>query len=37
VITNTETDDENWLEGHLESDPSRSGLFPLSFVHLLPD
>ncbi|CAG0914358.1 unnamed protein product [Notodromas monacha] len=37
VITNTETDDENWLEGHIEGDPTKAGLFPLSFVHLLPD
>ncbi|CAG0885765.1 unnamed protein product [Darwinula stevensoni] len=34
-ITNTETDDENWLEGQLERDPLQKGLFPVSFVHML--
>ena len=37
VIVNEETEDENWMEGVLESDTSKRGLFPVSFVNVLPD
>ena len=37
LIINEETEDENWMEGVLESDPSKRGLFPVSFVHMLSD
>lgn len=37
VILAEETEDENWMEGILESDPDRRGLFPSSFVHMLTD
>jgi len=37
VIVNEETEDENWMEGHLLSDPSKRGLFPVSFVHIISD
>jgi len=37
VILAEETEDENWMEGLLESDPDRRGLFPSSFVHILTD
>ena len=34
MILAEETEDENWMEGILESDPERRGLFPSSFVHI---
>ena len=37
IVTNDQTDDENWMEGAVESDPSRRGMFPISFVHMLAD
>lgn len=37
VVLNERTDDENWMEGVVESDPARRGMFPVSFVHILPD
>ncbi|XP_021931244.1 arfGAP with SH3 domain, ANK repeat and PH domain-containing protein isoform X2 [Zootermopsis nevadensis] len=37
IVTNEQTDDENWMEGAVESDPSRRGMFPISFVHMLAD
>ena len=37
VVINEETEDENWMEGYLLSDPTRRGLFPVSFVHMLSD
>ncbi|KAF6213619.1 hypothetical protein GE061_011340 [Apolygus lucorum] len=37
IVTKTSTDDENWVEGALERDPSVKGVFPISFVHMLPD
>lgn len=37
IITNEHTDDENWMEGMLESKQDAVGMFPLSFVHMLPD
>ncbi|OQV25135.1 Arf-GAP with SH3 domain, ANK repeat and PH domain-containing protein 1 [Hypsibius exemplaris] len=37
-IINDQTDDENWMEGVVESsNPVRRGLFPVSFVHMLVD
>lgn len=37
IVTNEQTDDENWMEGIVEGDPSRCGMFPISFVHMLSD
>jgi len=37
VIIAEETEDDNWMEGVLVSDPDRRGLFPASFVHMLAD
>ena len=37
IITNMSTEDENWMEGCLEKDPSSKGMFPISFVHMLPE
>ena len=37
VIVAEETEDDNWMEGVLESEPDRRGLFPASFVHMLSD
>ncbi|RZF46981.1 hypothetical protein LSTR_LSTR011844 [Laodelphax striatellus] len=37
IVTSTSTEDENWVEGMLERDPSKRGMFPISFVHMLPD
>lgn len=37
IITNEHTDDENWMEGMLEQKQDQIGMFPLSFVHMLPD
>merc|ERR1711963_363830 len=37
IILAEETEDDNWMEGILESDPDRRGLFPSSFVHMLSD
>lgn len=37
VVLNERTDDENWMEGEIEGDPTRRGMFPVSFVHMLPD
>lgn len=35
VVTNEHTDDDNWMEGALEREPDRRGMFPISFVHML--
>ena len=35
IILSEETEDENWMEGVLETEPDRRGLFPASFVHML--
>ncbi|XP_040581690.1 arfGAP with SH3 domain, ANK repeat and PH domain-containing protein isoform X2 [Lepeophtheirus salmonis] len=35
AIINEETEDENWMEGVLITDPTKRGLFPVSFVHML--
>ncbi|XP_017775040.1 PREDICTED: arf-GAP with SH3 domain, ANK repeat and PH domain-containing protein 2 isoform X2 [Nicrophorus vespilloides] len=37
VVINENTDDENWMEGVVENEPDRRGMFPLSFVHMLHD
>lgn len=37
LVTSTCTEDENWMEGALERDPSVKGMFPISFVHMLAD
>lgn len=37
IITNMSTEDENWIEGCLEKNPSHKGMFPISFVHMLPE
>ncbi|XP_067010405.2 arfGAP with SH3 domain, ANK repeat and PH domain-containing protein isoform X2 [Anabrus simplex] len=37
IITNEQTDDEYWMEGLVEGDPTRQGMFPISFVHMLSD
>jgi len=37
VIVAEETEDDNWMEGVLVTDPERRGLFPASFVHMLAD
>lgn len=37
IVTNEQTDDDNWMEGMVENEPHRSGMFPISFVHMLPD
>lgn len=37
VITNEHTDDDNWMEGIIEGQPQRKGMFPISFVHMLSD
>lgn len=37
VIVNERTDDDNWMEGMLETNQDRKGLFPVSFVHMLSE
>nr|CAH7733807.1 unnamed protein product [Callosobruchus chinensis] len=37
IVINEHTDDDNWMEGMVENDPERTGMFPISFVHMLPD
>ncbi|XP_017027196.1 arfGAP with SH3 domain, ANK repeat and PH domain-containing protein isoform X3 [Drosophila kikkawai] len=37
IVLNERTDDDNWMEGTIEGQPSRRGMFPVSFVHMLPD
>ncbi|XP_017087721.1 arfGAP with SH3 domain, ANK repeat and PH domain-containing protein isoform X2 [Drosophila bipectinata] len=37
IVLNERTDDENWMEGIIEGQPARRGMFPVSFVHMLPD
>lgn len=36
VVINDRTEDDNWMEGQVEG-TSRRGMFPVSFVHMLPD
>lgn len=37
IVINEHTDDDNWMEGMVENEPDRIGMFPISFVHMLPD
>ncbi|KAJ8984518.1 hypothetical protein NQ317_010989 [Molorchus minor] len=37
IVINEHTDDDNWMEGMVENEPERTGMFPISFVHMLPD
>ncbi|XP_043288537.1 arfGAP with SH3 domain, ANK repeat and PH domain-containing protein isoform X1 [Venturia canescens] len=37
IVTNEQTDDDNWMEGALERSPERRGMFPISFVHMLQE
>lgn len=37
VVLNERTDDDNWMEGEVDGDSARRGMFPVSFVHMLPD
>ncbi|XP_026731278.1 arfGAP with SH3 domain, ANK repeat and PH domain-containing protein isoform X2 [Trichoplusia ni] len=36
VVINERTEDDNWMEGQVEG-TVRRGMFPVSFVHMLPD
>lgn len=35
IIINHETEDENWMEGYLTNNPTKRGLFPVSFVNMI--
>ncbi|XP_076744331.1 arf-GAP with SH3 domain, ANK repeat and PH domain-containing protein 1 isoform X3 [Maylandia zebra] len=37
VIIVTGEEDQEWWIGHIEGDPERKGVFPMSFVHILSD
>ncbi|XP_017273875.1 arf-GAP with SH3 domain, ANK repeat and PH domain-containing protein 3 [Kryptolebias marmoratus] len=37
IIVVTATDDPHWWFGHIDGDPSRSGTFPVNYVHKLSD
>ncbi|XP_013870849.1 arf-GAP with SH3 domain, ANK repeat and PH domain-containing protein 3 [Austrofundulus limnaeus] len=37
VIVVTAANDSHWWVGHIEGDPSRSGTFPVNYVHRLTD
>lgn len=37
IVLNERTDDDNWMEGCVEADVKRRGMFPVSFVHMLQD
>jgi len=37
VVINDKTEDDDWMEGVVENQPERRGVFPISFVHMLPD
>nr|XP_037282210.1 arf-GAP with SH3 domain, ANK repeat and PH domain-containing protein 1-like isoform X3 [Rhipicephalus microplus] len=37
VIISEITEDDQWMEGMIEGDPERRGVFPTSFVHMLSD
>ncbi|XP_072222202.1 arf-GAP with SH3 domain, ANK repeat and PH domain-containing protein 3 isoform X1 [Leuresthes tenuis] len=37
VIVVTATNDPHWWVGHIEGEPSRSGTFPVNYVHKLTD
>ena len=35
LVINEDTEDDNWMEGCLMTDPGKRGLFPVSFVNML--
>ena len=35
IIINHVTEDENWMEGYLTTNPTKRGLFPVSFVNMI--
>ena len=35
IIINHETEDENWMEGYVTNNPTKRGLFPVSFVNMI--
>lgn len=37
IVLNEQTDDDNWMEGMVENEPERRGMFPVSFVYMLQD
>lgn len=37
LVLNERTDDDNWMEGEIEGDPSRRGMFPVSFVQMIDE
>ncbi|XP_058125300.1 arfGAP with SH3 domain, ANK repeat and PH domain-containing protein [Anopheles ziemanni] len=37
VVLNERTDDENWMEGQIEGDSTRRGMFPVSFVQMIEE
>lgn len=37
VIVVTGEEDQEWWIGHIEGEPERKGVFPVSFVHILSD
>lgn len=37
VIISETTEDDEWMEGMIEGEPHRRGVFPTSFVHMLAD
>ncbi|XP_065150950.1 arf-GAP with SH3 domain, ANK repeat and PH domain-containing protein 1 isoform X4 [Paramisgurnus dabryanus] len=37
VIVVTGEEDQEWWIGHIEGEPERKGVFPMSFVHILSD
>lgn len=37
VIVVTGEEDQEWWIGHIEGQPERKGVFPVSFVHILSD
>lgn len=37
LITSEKTEDEDWMEGFIEGNTNRKGLFPASFVQILPE
>ncbi|XP_070395393.1 arfGAP with SH3 domain, ANK repeat and PH domain-containing protein isoform X3 [Dermacentor albipictus] len=37
VIISEITEDDQWMEGMIEGEPQRRGVFPTSFVHMLSD
>lgn len=37
IIVINERIEDNWMEGTVEGNPHRRGVFPISFVHMLPD